>query len=476
MRNILKRAGYCLLAACLIFSGWKFHSPYLFKIRAYLPVAALLLGTLSSFSLWRRSRRSLGTLRAFDRGLILLLTIGACLSMIQDLRGVHMKKEVLNADPALLRKLGRHFVVGYSDIEELKSLVSHGAIGGVFITSRNIRGKSALEVKEEIDALQEIQAKLGLPPLWIATDQEGGIVSKLSPLVRTQPSLGEVVANPAPTPLSLREQVQGFARSQAEDLRSLGVNLNFSPVVDLKPLGPRSRGDLHTRIDLRAISSDPETVAEVALEYCGTLKAEGVMPTLKHFPGLASVKIDTHLSLGFASRSLSELQQSDWRPFQKVLANTDAFLMLGHVMVPELDSEFPASLSRKLVQKTLRRDWGYRGVLITDDFSMGPIVAGKGGVGAATLQALNAGVDLLLISYDSDLYYPAMLSLMAAEGKGQVAEGFLELSEARLALASGLIKKSDSHHQVANILAKEIEFTGHRIQDAKFLQNLENHL
>jgi beta-N-acetylhexosaminidase len=189
------------------------------------------------------------------------------------------------------------------------------------------------------------------------------------------------------------------------------------------------------------------------------------MPTLKHFPGLASVYADTHFHLGSPTRSLKELKEQDWQPFQRILASTDAFLMLGHVRVPEVDEIYPASISRRLIQKILRREWGFDGVLITDDFSMGAIYSGPGGVASAAPRALNAGVDLILIAYDGDLYYPAMKSLLGAYSRGELAQGFLDQSEARLARTENL-RKGETHESVVDSPLNDARVTGRERQDA----------
>lgn len=338
-----------------------------------------------------------------------------------------LRKEVLSADPALLLSLGRHFMVGYQDFEEIKQLVSHGAIGGIFITRRNIAGKSAAEIKRELDELQRIQADLGLPPLLIATDQEGGTISKLSPPLRELPTLGEWVKDHG------MDSVEDFVRMQAEDLLSLGVNVNFSPVVDLKPKGRAGILDFNSRIDLRGISPDPETVTQVGLAYSRFLKQHGVMPTLKHFPGLSSLDTDTHLQKGRIKLSFEELAEKDLKPFREILHSTETFLMLGHVVIPDLDPEFPASLSRSVVQKLLRREWNFQGVIVTDDMTMGAIVRAPGGIGPAAVRSLNAGVDLLLFTRQPSLYYSAMRETLRAQRRGELALGFLEQSECRLA-------------------------------------------
>jgi beta-N-acetylhexosaminidase len=149
----------------------------------------------------------------------------------------------------------------------VKALVERRAIAGVYVTARNVEHKTQSEIQSEIQSLQMIRRRQGLSPLWIAADQEGGIVSRLSPPLPKLPPLSTV-------PKSQPEVVK-YARVHGQGLSSLGVNVNFAPVVDLNQgvINPR---DKFSRIYQRAISADPGVVAKVALWYCQTLQEYGI--------------------------------------------------------------------------------------------------------------------------------------------------------------------------------------------------------
>ncbi len=332
----------------------------------------------------------------------------------------YARYQVLRSTPQELQKWGRHFIIGYRDFEEVKALVSRGAVGGVYITHRNIKGKTYAQVQSEIKQLQALQAKLGLPPLWVAADQEGGIVSWLSPLLPHQPPLSTLVKN-YPEPSERRQAVKRYASKQAKALAQLGVNLNFSPVVDLKFRKKQSRLIDRSQIFKRAISSDPQVVAEVASVYSETFLKNKVTPTLKHFPGLGRIAEDTHVEDAGLSLDISELEKTDWFPFRQVLQNYPAMLMLSHVKLTTVDPKNPSSVSKKMVTGLLRKKWKHEGFLITDDFSMHPIFYRKGGVRKASVDALDAGIDFILVSYDSDLYYEAMDAVIQAARKNQLS-------------------------------------------------------
>jgi beta-N-acetylhexosaminidase len=157
-----------------------------------------------------------------------------------------------------------------------------------------------------------------------------------------------------------------------------------------------------------------------------------VIPTVKHFPGLGRVREDTHHFQAELDVSLQELQRQDWLPFREVITHSHAFMMLGHVSLPEVDPENPASYSHKVVQGIIRNQWNHEGVLITDDFTMGSIYRDKHGIGNAAVSALNAGVDLVLVSYDGEKYYETMYAVIRADNNQQLDNVLLQKSKKRL--------------------------------------------
>ncbi|TMJ03488.1 MAG: glycoside hydrolase family 3 protein [Alphaproteobacteria bacterium] len=341
---------------------------------------------------------------------------------------------VLRTDPAQLERLGRHLLVGYRDRGTLDALIGRRAIAGVFISASNVQGKTAEAIRQQIHSLQEIRARQGVSPLWIATDQEGGAVSRLSPPLTRMPSLAEIVAL-HPDPAERQIAIRQYASRQGRELNDLGINLNFAPVVDLNH-GIINPEDRLSRIGTRAISQDPAIVTDVARVYCATLMMTGVHCTLKHFPGLGRVYEDTHRVTAELSARAEELDASDWVPFRHLMASDAAFIMLGHVRLVAVDRDRPASFSNAVVDGLLRERWKHDGVLVTDDFSMGAVTHSREGVTGGAVAALNAGVDLILLSYDPDQYFPVMYALLRADGDGGLRSDMLERSDLRLRRAA----------------------------------------
>jgi beta-N-acetylhexosaminidase len=344
--------------------------------------------------------------------------------------------QVLHANQSRLETLGRHLIVGYRNLDELRALIERRAIAGVFVAAHNVNDKDANALRGEIAALQAIRRQQGLPPLLIAADQEGGGVSRMSPPLRRPPSLGEIARN-NPDADARRHAVRQFARDMGRDLAGLRFNVNFAPVVDLNHsvVNPNDR---YTRIYQRAISNDPQVVTDVAREYCLALRETGVQCTLKHFPGLGRVFEDTHLEQASLNTPVATLEQTDWVPFRALMSNASAFTMLAHARLLDVDPQRPASFSPAVISGLLRGAWKYEGVLVTDDFSMAAAYASRGGLASASVSALNAGVDLILIAYDPDLYYPAMYALLQAQSEDRLQSEVLDRSDRRLVGAAGL--------------------------------------
>lgn len=421
LRFALGVLGWLALAA-LWFWAWHLKDPHLRFMRAWeLPVLLAAIG-VSAVATWRLGRRRL---RPVSLGLVFAALLTALGNEAASLRH---GAEVPAFSGPVAQLLGAHFMVGYDDAKELHALARKGLIGGVFITGRNVKGRSAAELRAEIDALQALRREAGLPPLVVATDQEGGAVSRLSPLIERQPGLATLLDADVPD-AELAQRAHAYGAQQGKALAALGITLNFSPVVDLRTGRAPGRWDFHTRIDERAISADPALTAQVALAYAKGLESAGVRGTLKHFPGLGSVPEDTHHFAAVLKTPVARLATHDWMPFQDVSRNSNAAIMLGHVVVQELDPAYPASFSRKIVQQLIRGAWGYQGILVTDDLTMG--AAYNRGLCDTTVRALDAGVDLLLIAFDHDKYFDAMHCAQQAARRGELDLPLLERSGIR---------------------------------------------
>jgi beta-N-acetylhexosaminidase len=386
--------------------------------------------TLVALLGWQKFTDRKGPLDAIARYLILTLSTGALLLYLGIEGRFHLDRyRVLHADIGELTELGRHLLVGYRDAAELTRLLELRAIAGVFVTRRNLQSLTTQALQHQIADWQALRRQQGLPPLWIATDQEGGIVSRLSPPLTRLPPLAQVIAS-TDSQTARREQVQQYAETQAKELAALGINLNFAPVVDINK-GVKNPQDHHSLIYRRAISDDPEIVASTARDYCLGLNRYQVSCTLKHFPGLGRVMNDTHRLSAQLTTPSQILAKDDWIPFQQNLSLDNAMLMLGHPILTSMDPDHPVSFSKAIVSGLLRQQWGHQGLLITDDFSMNAISHSQEGEAKAALMALQAEVDLILIAFDTDIYYSIMAGLLEARRAGKINDRLLEKSLTR---------------------------------------------
>lgn len=435
--SILSNLAALALAVALCCLGLDWRSPMLASVRpsSFPVVLALSLG-LAGWSARKITLTGIGTLpRLWALAILALSAVGGVGALAAESQHQQAKSEILATDPQTLQRIGRHLIAGYTDHRRIRELIEARAVSGVFITKRNIGRRSAKDVADEIASWQKLRREQGLPPLIIAADQEGGDVSRLSPPLPQMPPLARVIAQ-AQTDEARRAAARDYGLKQGRELARLGVTLNFAPVVDLN-YNIRSRADAHTRIYRRAIGRDPALVSTVADAYCQGLAEAGVACTLKHFPGLGRVAKDTHVADAKLDTPAVELEQSDWVPFRQGPRPSSTLIMVGHVHLASVDPENPASRSRKVVNGIIRQRWKHDGLLVTDDLSMRAAYAGQqrwglGATGSAAVAALNAGVDLVLISFDSDQIYSILSALMLALRDGRLDAEMLAASDQRL--------------------------------------------
>ncbi|MEJ2692355.1 MAG: glycoside hydrolase family 3 N-terminal domain-containing protein [Candidatus Thiodiazotropha sp.] len=322
------------------------------------------------------------------------------------------KSRFLYAPSDSVKVLNRRMIVGFDNWNEIRQLSKNG-IAGIFLTSRNIKDITYEDLKYYLESLQQEREALGLPPLFISTDQEGGAVSRLSPLIKRQEPLASLLGAQNAEQLAYE-----YGQEQGRLLASLGVNLNFSPVVDLKPAAASGMLDFHSRIATRAISDDPKIVTKLAKSYIKGLERHGVSATLKHFPGLAKVANDTHHFSALLDTEIDDLEKKDWVPFIEISQDTQAWIMLSHVVLSRVDSENPVSTSKQVIDNLIRKRLGFKGVLITDDMTMGATF--NRGFCRSVKQSFATSVSYLLIAYDYDKYYDAIHCLESIHTQNQI--------------------------------------------------------
>lgn len=368
-----------------------FKDPHLLFIRGYellfflMSILFLLLLSVLQKKKWVRFFSI-----AFSTGLLIFVSIG-------EYSFYKYQAEILSNDSSQFFSINRRMIIGFSDKNQIKVLVANG-IAGIFLTKRNIQNETHDSLKFFIGELQEIRKKNGLPSLIVATDQEGGSVSRLSPLIKQQEAL--VVAS------RKGESSYEYGRKQGQWLNELGVTVNFSPVVDLKPQQPPSKFDFHSLIATRAISSSPIDVVNIALPYVKGLEDSGVKATLKHFPGLSRVQSDTHHFSARLNVDVQTLSETDLVPFREILRSTFSWVMLSHVILENVDPENPITTSSLVIEGLVRSRLGIANVLVTDDLTMGATY--NRGFCKSVIQSYSTSINYLLIAYDHEKYFTAV--------------------------------------------------------------------
>ncbi len=279
-------------------------------------------------------------------------------------------------------------------------------LGGVILFSHNLQNR------EQVAALTESLQRLHDRKLFIALDQEGGRVDrigKMEPRWKT-PSAQQMAQMP-------EAKAQTLYRQMAKRLHSLGFNLNFAPVVDLSR-NPQNR--VIVRLG-RSYGSDPRRVVRYASLFIDAMHKEGVLTTLKHFPGHGSSQGDSHEGFTDVTESWDAVELV---PYMKLIAHKNVdMVMSAHIYNSRLDSDYPATLSAKVIGMLLRKRLGYDGVVVSDDMQMGAIRKEFTLAQSITL-AVNAGVDMLLFGNQiAKPYTPQMLIDLIAQ---LVAEGKIE--------------------------------------------------
>lgn len=271
--------------------------------------------------------------------------------------------------------------------EELKQFIKDIKPSGFIINQNNITTFD--KTKKYIEDLKQ-NSEI---PLIISIDQEGGKVQRLQ-------NLEDEKATYIPSMLDLGktndiELAYEVGRVLAEDMRTLGINVVYSPVCDV------FSNPYNEVIGNRSFGSNPNLVANMCVSLGKGLEDNGIIATYKHFPGHGDTTTDSHTSLPIINKSYGELLNNELIPFKKAIENDAKIIMVGHIAFPDLTNDnIPASLSKKIITNLLKNDLGYDGLVITDALNMGALINNYSDEDIY-VKAVEAGVDILLMPTDA---------------------------------------------------------------------------
>lgn len=329
--------------------------------------------------------------------------------------------KILLAQMNLEEKIGQMLIVGFEEAlptSQTQQLIQENKIGGFLLFQRNYNDfDGAVQLTNQLKSWNKENSL----PLFISVDEEGGTVSRI-PNEGTKFPDARLLGQINDPNLTYRMgQVIG------RELKSMGVNLNFAPVLDIVE---SKENKLLIR---RAFGSTPETVAAHGLQFIKGQQESDVIAVPKHFPGHGDTIVDSHGGLPKIMIEKDMLHQRELIPFQQTINEGIEALMVGHLAFPLIDpSELPATKSAAMMKDLLRTELGYEGLIITDDVEMSAYMGQKDDLESSILLSIRGGVDVFVVGHTYDIQIKILDIIKRAVLDGRISEERINESVLRI--------------------------------------------
>lgn len=333
--------------------------------------------------------------------LSLLLCLVGCEQMMPQENNSSIENEPINPtleqiveerinNMSLDEKIAQMLIIshsGYSVDKQLLNEIKTVKPGGFILFDNNISDYTS--TKKFVETLQE-NSQI---PLIISIDQEGGRVQRMKSL--TSPRATNIPYMRELGDTGDCELARQVGRVIAKELRTIGVNVVYAPVVDI------SRKDGKDFIGERSFGTSAKLVSDMAISLANGLEQNGVVATYKHFPGHGATVTDSHKKLPVINKSLKELKSKELVPYEAAIKSGAKIIMVGHLSAPKVTGEdTPATLSKIIVTDILRKEMGYDGLVITDALNMKALTDNYS-YKEIYIKAIEAGCDILLMPHNS---------------------------------------------------------------------------
>ncbi len=381
-----------------------------------------------SYIVWHEDSRSFGkriefinknNLRGFSAWVLGVENPGIWNVLKNDLSNkkgeiVKDKMQLKIENMTLEQKISQLFMVGlYSEDSniQLENLIRENKIGGILLLNQNIKGKSVYDVTKHF---QDVASSSSQPPLLIAVDQEGGTVSRIKEQLSDLTSQSQI---------NMSSQAYKVAFDRGKELLSKGINVNFAPILEYIT---NDKSFLYTRV----FRGSKEDIISFGANMVRGYQESGIASTVKHFPGHDNESVDSHKNLP-VSKIDNKTYPEFIRTFTDVIKKQKPDLvMTSHVLYPSIDPLYPATLSQKYIND-LRQNYGYDGVVITDDLNMGAI-SKKYKLEDSVVRAVNSGNDILLFVAPIKTVNKAYSVLLNAVRDGEIEESKIDSNVRRV--------------------------------------------
>lgn len=316
-------------------------------------------------------------------------------------------------------KVGQVMLVGIQGTRvtsETHRILTELNIGGVVLLENNISNPQNVAILT--NGLQAIAQTNGKPGLFIAIDQEGGLVIRL----RQSNGFTELPSSMAIAATENLQNANAMGVLIAKELKAVGINMNLAPVLDV------NNNPANPIIGSRSFGSDPIKVANFGVAVLEGLQKNGVLAIGKHFPGHGDTDLDSHLALPIITHNRLRLETVELTPFRAAIAANIAGIMSAHIVFPAVEPNrtLPATLSSNVLGELLRKDLNFNGLIMTDALDMQALRQAGYSIPAASIAALNAGADILLFAQGIESYRQSHTALVTAVSSGRVSMSRLD--------------------------------------------------
>lgn len=311
--------------------------------------------------------------------------------IMEDMTLGDMIYQMMFVTPEALTNVGTVIRAG----DTTKKALEKYPVGGIVYFSQNFENRD-----QTVGMIKKTQEYSKIP-LFIGVDEEGGRVSR----VGSNPAMG-TTKQPAMKSIGETGDVNKaleVGETLGKELSDLGFNVDFAPDADVVI------NENNTEIGDRSFGADPELTAEMVSKVVKGLEENGVSATLKHFPGHGSTVVDSHTGYSESVRTIEQIRETELLPFKAGIEAGADFVMISHVtLVNVTEEKVPSSVSGEIITDLLINELGYKGIVITDSFSMGAIIKEYNTADAVT-KAVSAGADMILMPTDLNTAYTALL-------------------------------------------------------------------
>jgi len=360
-----------------------------------------------------------------------------------------MEKEKLSIE----EKIGQMLIIALHEKEITKEtidIIQKYKIGGVILYRKDYDNYN--EMIEKINKLKTINRQNTIP-LFISIDQEGGRVNRMPYEIENLKSANKIAST---GDINIVKQ---SADILSKILKGLGIYMNYAPVLDIK------RFDEDHAIGDRCYGGNKKDVSKYGVEFMKEMSEQGVLPVVKHFPGHGATTKDSHISLPVVRKSREELEIDDMVPFKQAIKNGADGIMVGHILIKNIDKKYPASLSRKIIYKYLIEKNKYEGLIITDDLKMLAVRLRYSQVKAVEL-AIRAGNNMIMTGVGYRTIEKIIKGIAKKVQKGRISEAAINKSVEKIIKMKQKYNVSDNKVNGLDIekINKEIEELNNKIK------------